>query len=143
MLGYNSRLDEVQACFLNQKLKILDKINSHKRNLAEIYFKNIEGNYILPSRSNHCFDVYHIFNIRTPKRDKLKHYLHSKGIGTEIHYPVPPHQQNASKPLINGNFPISEEIHETTLSLPIAYFHSEKDIFRVCEELRIFSKNFL
>jgi dTDP-4-amino-4,6-dideoxygalactose transaminase len=78
--------------------------------------------------------VYHIFNIRHERRDDLKEYLFKHEIKTDIHYPVPPHAQQAMQGVIKGGpFPISEEIHRTTLSLPISFFHTEQDIEHVIE----------
>jgi dTDP-4-amino-4,6-dideoxygalactose transaminase len=137
--GYNSRLDEIQAGLLTIKLKKLDEINAHKRILANIYFKELKDDFIKPLKDDDHFDVYHIFNIRHEKRDKLKEFLLQNGIKTDIHYPVPPHKQKAMKGIITeNNFPISEEIHKTTLSLPISYFHTEEDIYKVTTELNKF-----
>jgi dTDP-4-amino-4,6-dideoxygalactose transaminase len=138
MIGYNSRLDEVQAAFLRVKLKKLDDINQHKRNLAAIYDQELKSEFIKPPRDADYEHVYHIYNIRHPKRDQLREYLLSKGIKTEIHYPCPPHQQAAYKHLWNKAYPISEEIHKTTLSLPISYFHRPEDIFEVSKALNSF-----
>ena len=139
VIGLNSRLDEIQAAFLNIKLRHIDLINSHKRKLAEIYFREIKDNFIKPVVDSHYFDVYHIYNIRHPKRDQLRDYLLRKGINTEIHYPVAPHKQLAMQGILDASvFPISEEIHETTLSLPISFFHTEHDIHRVVEVLNKF-----
>ena len=132
-LGYNSRLDEIQAGFLSIKLRILCDITSHKRALARVYFDNLDEAFVKPVVSEDCFDVYHIFNIRHEKRDQLRAYLHKNKINTEIHYPVSPHRQEAMKGLITGNYPISQKIHDTTLSLPISYFHTKDDIISVCE----------
>ena len=132
-LGYNSRLDEIQAGFLSIKLEILDDITNHKRELAKIYFENLSDDFIKPDVSDNCFDVYHIFNIRHQKRDDLKKYLLHSEIKTEIHYPLAPSKQKAMKGIIDGIYPISEEIHNTTLSLPISYFHTEDDVFKVCK----------
>lgn len=134
-IGYNSRLDELQAAFLRIKLKYLDDINDHKRKLAKIYFEKLSDVFVKPVVHKDYFDVYHIFNIRHPERDKIREYLFQNGIKTEIHYPVPPHKQRAFQGVIEGEYPISEEIHNTTLSLPIAYFHTEEDILKVCEIL--------
>lgn len=135
-LGYNSRLDEIQASFLRKKLKLLPKITEHKRELASLYLKYLDQDkYILPQVNQDFFDVYHIFNIRHPKRDKLKEYLLSQNITTEIHYPIPPHKQEAMQGILKGEYPISEEIHNTTLSLPIALFHTKKDILQITEVL--------
>jgi len=132
-LGYNSRLDEIQASFLSIKLKRLDDITNHKRRLAKIYLENLDDRFITPIEHDDYFDVYHIFNIRHPRRDELKEYLFEQGIGTAIHYPIPPHKQKSMHKIIKGVYPISELIHETTLSLPISYFHTKKDIFTICE----------
>lgn len=132
-IGYNSRLDELQAAFLRVKLKFLDEINEYKRKLARIYLENLKDNFIKPVVHNDYYDIYHIFNVRHFKRDKLREYLLKNGIMTEIHYPLPPHKQEAMKDIIKEEYPISEEIHNTTLSLPISYFHKDEDIIKVCE----------
>lgn len=137
-IGYNSRLDEIQAALLSVKLKYLDQINLHKRSLAAIYLKELKDDFIKPNVSTECFDVYHIFNIRHPKRDKLKEYLLKSGIKTEIHYPIPPHRQKAMHGILEGEYPISEEIHHTTLSLPISFGYFEDDICRVVDILNKF-----
>ncbi|TGL16500.1 DegT/DnrJ/EryC1/StrS family aminotransferase [Leptospira yanagawae] len=138
LVGINSRLDELQARFLNVKLRFLDQINGHKRKLASIYFENLTKELILPAVDPNYFDVYHIFNIRTNKREQLKEYLLANGIKTEIHYPIPPHKQKAMQGILNSSFPISEEIHKTTLSLPISYFHSEEDVFYISKIINRF-----
>ncbi len=139
VVGYNSRLDEVQAGFLSIKLKHLDEINNHKRRLAGIYLSDLKDDFIKPVVHSDYFDVYHIFNIRHPKRDELKEYLFQHGIKTEIHYPIAPHKQEAMIGLLDEDeYPISEEIHQTTLSLPISYFHTEEDVNRVVEVMNKF-----
>ncbi|MGE0739481.1 DegT/DnrJ/EryC1/StrS family aminotransferase, partial [Sulfurimonas sp.] len=134
-LGYNSRLDEIQAGFLSAKLKILYDITNHKRELAKIYLENLSDEFIKPVVDGNYFDVYHIFNIRHLRRDKLKNYLLEHGIKTEMHYPLAPYRQKAMQEIIDGEYPISEEIHSTTLSLPISYFHTKEDILKVCETM--------
>jgi len=138
-IGYNSRLDEIQAGFLSIKLKKLNQINQHKRNLARLYLDNLKDDFIKPTTHKDYFDVYHIFNIRHPKRDKLREYLLENNIKTEIHYPVPPHKQKAMIGILNNKtYKISEEIHNTTLSLPISYCHSKNDIEKVIEVMNKF-----
>lgn len=137
--GINSRLDEMQAAFLSIKLKALDDINLYKRNLARLYLENLNKQFILPVANDDYYDVYHIFNIRHKKRDKLKEFLLQNGIKTEIHYPVPPNQQKALPFLAGKKFPLSEEIHGTTLSLPISTMHTHKDILRVIQVLNSFN----
>jgi dTDP-4-amino-4,6-dideoxygalactose transaminase len=138
-VGFNSRLDEIQAAFLNVKLKSLNKINTHKRRLAELYFQGIKDDFIKPAVHKNYYDIYHVFNIRHKNRDALKKYLLSKNIKTDIHYPVSPNKQEAMKGIIDHVFcPISEEIHSTTLSLPISYGHAEDDILKVIEAVNSF-----
>ena len=137
-IGYNSRLDEIQAALLSVKLKYLDEINQHKRNLANIYLTELKDDFIKPVVSSDYFDVYHIFNIRHPKRDELRDFLLKNGIKTDVHYPIPPHKQKPIEGIIEGEFPLSEEIHKTTLSLPISYGHTLDDIYKVIEVLNKF-----
>lgn len=138
-IGYNSRLDEIQAGFLRLKLKKLDEINAHKIRLAKIYFNRINDKVIKPVIEEGFYDVYHIFNIRTNQRDLLKEDLLKQGIKTEIHYPIPPHKQIGLKGIFKGKYPLSEEIHATTLSLPISYFHTEEDIEKVSDAVNSFT----
>lgn len=138
-IGFNSRLDEVQAGFLSIKLKRLDGINEHKRKLAKIYSDNLKDDFIKPQVHPDHFDVFHIYNIRHPKRDELRKYMEANGIKTEIHYPVAPHHQNAYRQIFEGeSYPISELIHSTTLSLPVSTIHTEHDIEKVIEVLNRF-----
>jgi dTDP-4-amino-4,6-dideoxygalactose transaminase len=139
-LGYNSRLDEIQASFLSIKLKIIDNITTHKRRLASLYLEHLSDDFIKPVVDQDFFDVYHIFNIRIDSRDNLKEYLIKNKIMTEIHYPVPPHKQKALNGLIKQSYPISEEIHNTTLSLPISYSHTESDIEKVIETMNRYTE---
>lgn len=139
VIGVNSRLDELQAAFLSVKLRSLDSINAHKRLLAAIYHRELKNDFVKPVVEPGYFDVYHIYNVRHPRRDALRDYLASHEIKTEIHYPVPPHQQKAMKGYFEGQkFPLSEEIHSTTLSLPISTLHTLEDIARVIEVMNKF-----
>ena len=139
-IGYNSRLDEIQAGFLSCKLEILDEITQHKRDLAEVYFENLSDKVIKPIVEDGYMDVYHIFNIRHKNRDELQEYLLKNGVQTQIHYPVAPHKQEGYKDILKDTYPISEEIHATTLSLPISYFHTKEDIVKVCNVIQSWSK---
>jgi dTDP-4-amino-4,6-dideoxygalactose transaminase len=139
VVGFNSRLDEVQAAFLSVKLKKLDQINEHKRRLASLYAKGLSNDFIKPVIHPDYYDVFHIYNIRHPKRDELKAYLLKHEIKTEIHYPVAPNHQVAMKGLLEHVVtPIAEEIHQTTLSLPVSFCHTEQDIERVIEVMNKF-----
>jgi dTDP-4-amino-4,6-dideoxygalactose transaminase len=137
-IGVNSRLDEIQAGFLSVKLGSLDLINAHKKRLAARYQEDLKEEFIKPVIDPDYEDVFHIYNIRHPERDRLREYLLKNSIKTEIHYPVPPHQQNALKTRLKGAYPISETIHQTTLSLPVSYCHTEAQIERVIEVMNAF-----
>jgi len=138
ILGQNSRLDEFQASFLNIKLDYLDKINNHKIKLAEIYNKYLNENFTKPLIRKDEKHVFHIYNIRHNNRNKLKKYLEKHNIQTAIHYPVPPHRQKCFKGIFKKHFPISDEIHSTTLSLPISFSHKKKDILKIIDRLNKF-----
>ncbi len=137
-VGRNSRLDELQALFLNEKLPYLNKINQHKINLARIYHNGLTNQVIKPVFTEDYSHVYHIYNIRTEKRNELKKHLENQSIYTEIHYPVAPHLQEGYQSLWNGSFPISEEIHATTLSLPISYATSSAQVEKVVQAINQF-----
>ena len=129
----------MQAGFLSIKLRKLDEINSHKRKLALLYNEHLKDDFIKPAVSEDCFDVYHIYSVRHPDRNRLKEHLLGKCIKTDIHYPVPPHRQKAMEGILDkGPYPISEEIHDTILSLPISYAHQEDDIMQVIEAMNGF-----
>ena len=135
-VGRNSRLDEIQAAFLSVKLKYLDKINQHKMELADYYHHHLCDHITKPIVDKNYVHIYHIYNIRTEQRDQLKQYLVEHGINTEIHYPVPPHQQIGYKKYFeNKHFPISELIHQTTLSLPISYANSLDEVKYVTSKI--------
>lgn len=119
--GYNSRLDEIQAAFLNVKLKYLDIEIQKRRKVAKYYLENIDNlKIILPIEKNFNEHVWHLFVIRTEKRDTLQKYLSEKGIQTLIHYPIPPHKQMAYREFNSHTYPITEKIHNEILSLPIS-----------------------
>lgn len=139
-VGTNSRLDEIQAAFLNIKLKKLDLINQHKRSLASLYNKYLTDDILKPVVQDGFYDVYHIYNIRLKKRDLLKKYLENNNIKTDIHYPIPPHKQIALKGYFEGEYPIAENIHETTLSLPISFMHTKNDIMNIISVINSFFK---
>ena len=132
--GINSRLDEIQAAILDVKLNYLDKDNNKRREIAKYYLENIKNpKIILPKNFDDQANVWHIFPIRTKNRDKLQQYLRENNIETMIHYPIPPHKQIAYKELNNISLPVTEEIHNTILSLPISPVMSEYEAEKVAE----------
>jgi dTDP-4-amino-4,6-dideoxygalactose transaminase len=119
--GVNSRLDELQAVFLSVKLKVLDTDNEHRRQLAKHYLEHIKNKKItLPHHDNSKNHVFHVFVIRTTRRNELQEYLLKHDIQTVIHYPIPPHKQKALTDFSEFNFPNTEQSHEEVLSLPIS-----------------------
>ena len=119
--GKNSRLDEINAAVLDVKLKYLDEDNKRRVDIAKKYCNGIiNSEIILPKIPENGENVFHIFPIRTAQRDELQEYLASKGIGTIIHYPVPPHKQEAYREWNGLSFPITEKIHAEELSLPMS-----------------------
>ena len=138
--GLNSRLDEIQASVLDVKLKYIDADNDRRRKIAEQYVAGIKNDKIilpiLPSQQKE--HVYHLFVVRTTKRDKLQKYLTENGVQTLIHYPTPPHKQKAYKYYNHLSFPITEKIHEEVLSLPISPVMEENEVKKVIEILNSF-----
>lgn len=123
VIGYNMRLDELQAAILRVKLKRLSDWTGERRQIASWYNEGLYGigDLILPEVANLSTHVYHLFVIRTQFRDDLQKFLNNNGIGTLIHYPIPPHLQEAYKHLNfkYSDFPIAEKIAQTSLSLPL------------------------
>lgn len=122
-------------------MPFLDEINTHKKELAVLYDLYLTNDIVKPKLldSGH---LNHIYNIRTEKRDALKQFLLKNGIHTEIHYPVPPNQQECyQKHFLELNFTISEEIHNTTLSLPISFSTTKEDVLLIIECINSFFKN--
>ena len=132
--GLNSRLDEIQAAILDIKLKSLDEDNKRRRHIAKIYQENIKNDaIILPQTYDEKAHVWHLFVIRTQTREKLQEYLKARGIQTLIHYPIPPHKQNAYKEWNSLSYPITEKIHKEVLSLPISPVLTDDEAYKVVE----------
>lgn len=134
-VGVNSRLDEIQAAMLRVKLRYLDEMIEHKRSLAKIYFENLPEWLSLPIQRVDEYDVFHIFAVRFHRRDELRVWLLEQGVKTEVHYPIPPHRQNAMSGILSGVWPIAEELHSKELSLPISIGHNTANIEQVCNTL--------
>ncbi len=133
--GLNSRMDEMQAAILNVKLQHLDNDNSLRRKTANLYLQKINNpNIVLPSvPENPKKHVWHLFVIRTRHRDELRDCLASNSIQSQIHYPVPPHQQECYKDCNKLSLPISERLANEVLSLPISPVMAEDDVLKVAE----------
>ena len=136
--GRNSRLDEIQAAILDVKLRHLDEDIQRRKDVAKYYIENIKNSkVILPNVFDWDQHVFHIFTIRCEERDRLQRYLEENGVGTNIHYPVPPHKQECYRDWNSLSFPITEKIHEEELSLPMSPVMAEEEIgyvvSRLCE----------
>jgi dTDP-4-amino-4,6-dideoxygalactose transaminase len=146
--GLNSRLDEIQAAILRTKLPRLDADNQRRREIAQYYLDNIKHPDItLPCNKDYfklsalnfqLSHVFHLFVIRHPRRDELQKYLTENGIQTLIHYPIPPHKQLAYSEWNELSFPITEQIHEEVLSLPISPVMTNDEVKMIVEKINQF-----
>ena len=141
-IGLNSRLSELQAAFLRAKLPKLEEWNGRRRLLARLYVEKLTGvgDVVLPSVPDWAHPVWHLFVIRTERRDPLQRHLAARGIGTQIHYPVPPHLSRAyaSAGWKRGAFPLAEKLAGEVLSLPIGPHTTSHQVEYVCESVREF-----
>lgn len=149
--GFNSRMDEIQAAILRVKLKRIDEDIEKRRAIANYYLGNIHhSEIILPNyattknqqpKTNNNNHVWHLFVIRTKKRDALQEYLETKGIQTLIHYPIPPHKQKAYSEWNHFSFQITEKIHNEILSLPISPVMNKNEIHTIIETINEWKAN--
>lgn len=126
--GRNSRLDEIQAAVLDVKLKYLDAENNKRREIAQYYIDHISNDLVSIPCSNTSDSVWHIFPILSLSRNQLQAYLLDRGIGTNIHYPVPPHKQEAYNEWSSLSFPVTEKIHREELSLPCNQTMTDEEV---------------
>ena len=138
----NSRLDEIQAAVLKVKLKYLQTWNEERIKLASSYSNLLEGvdDIQLPLSHPDAGHVFHLFVIRTPKRNELQKYLATHQVETMIHYPIPPHLQKCFKDLgyKKGDYPITEEIADTALSVPLWPGMEDTQVEYVCDRIKKF-----
>lgn len=138
-LGYNSRLDELQAAFLRIKLKDLDRANVARRAIAQRYTQGLsETALITPYVPEWAEPVWHLYVVRTPQRDELQAYLKENGIETLVHYPIPPHRQACYADTLNKDFPIAEQLAAEVLSLPISPTMTSVEVDYVIGKIRAF-----
>jgi dTDP-4-amino-4,6-dideoxygalactose transaminase len=142
VIGYNSRLDELQAAILSVKLAYMPDWTRERQEIAAWYHARLQdtADIVLPVVAINASHVYHLYTIRTSRRDALQQYLTSHDIHTMIHYPIPPHLQDAYIYLgyTRGDYPIAEEIADTTLSLPLYIGMTEAQVSTVCAAIRLF-----
>lgn len=131
-IGRNSRLDEIQAAVLSVKLKYLEKDNERRKKVAALYIKGIKNpSVILPKTMEKDANVFHLFPVLSEKRDELQKYLFDNGIGTIIHYPVPPHKQKCYSEWNSISLPVTEKIAAMELSIPIGPSITDEQIEHV------------
>ncbi|MBU4438501.1 MAG: DegT/DnrJ/EryC1/StrS family aminotransferase, partial [Firmicutes bacterium] len=141
VVGTNSRLDEIQAGLLNVKLNYLDELNADRNRVCAVYLNKMNNPVIqLPKLRDHATTVWHQFVITTPYRDELKDYLEAAGIGSIIHYPIPPHLSEAYAYLKigRGSLPITEKLADEVLSLPLFYGMTDGEIDTVVQAINNF-----
>lgn len=138
--GVNSRLDPMQAAMLSIKLKHLNEDTEHRRKVAQIYLDHITNKHVtLPHVKEKESHVWHLFVIKTSHREKLQMWLADNGIQTLIHYPIPPHKQQAYDMLEEMHLPVTEKIHDEVLSLPVSPVLSEQEAMYVVQKINEFS----
>jgi dTDP-4-amino-4,6-dideoxygalactose transaminase len=136
VIGHNMRLDELQAAILRVKLRYLDEENAKRNIVAQQYLIGINNPLLkLPNVAHYGDHIWHIFAVRigNGKRDAFSKYLAENGVQTVVHYPIPPHKQNAYMQLNHLSYPISEAIHLEEISLPISQVITSKEVVRVIE----------
>ena len=136
--GKNSRMDEIQAAVLNVKLPYLDKENQRRKQIAKAYLEGINNPQTTLINDNDRDNVYHIFPILCPSRDRLQQYLKDNGIETMIHYPIPPHQQEAYKEWNEQHYPITEFIHQQELSLPCNPTMTDEEVYQIIDSINMY-----
>lgn len=139
--GHNNRIDEIQAAILRVKLKYLNQETAHRQKLTAYYREHIQNDaLVLPFVEHEKAHVWHLFTVRTKNRDALQKYLAEQGIQTLIHYPIPPHKQKCYAEWNHLSFPITEEIHNTILSLPLSPVLSFEDADKVIHAINSYKE---
>lgn len=138
-IGYNSRLDELQAAVIRAKLPYLDADNEKRRQVARIYIDKIDNKEIrIPNKNCSESNVFHIFPVLCTRRDELQQYLADSGIQTIIHYPIPPHKQKCYPQMASLVLPVTEKIHSEELSLPMSPVMTDYEIESVIAAVNSF-----
>ena len=133
-IGFNSRLDEIQAAILDVKLKYLNQEIAARREVAKRYMDEIKNDKLfIPELSDWNSHVFHLFPVLLEQRDQFQHYLTENSIQTLIHYPIPPHKQKCYAEYAHMSFPITERIHDQELSLPMSPTLKDEEITKIIE----------
>ncbi|CCN47644.1 Erythromycin biosynthesis sensory transduction protein eryC1 [Vibrio nigripulchritudo MADA3029] len=139
IVGYNSRLDEIQAAILRVKLKNLDQWNEHRRNIAQTYTELLKDVGLgLPKVPNYAKPVWHLYVVTYSERDELQRHLRENRIGSSIHYPIPPHRQECYKEFSTKSMPIADKLAKEVLSLPMSPKLENLDITRIASSISTF-----
>ncbi|AFK05353.1 DegT/DnrJ/EryC1/StrS aminotransferase [Emticicia oligotrophica DSM 17448] len=134
--GLNSRLDEIQASVLNVKLNRIEEDNFIRQKIANRYLSEINNDKVILPPADTCkLDAWHLFVVRVDNRDNFRKYLLENGIGTDIHYPIPPHKQLAYREWNNKTFTITEQIHEQVVSIPLNVVLSENEVTYIIDKI--------
>ncbi len=139
--GFNSRLDEIQAAILSLKLRYLEEENARRRIIANSYLEGINNPLIaLPHVAAYGEHAWHLFVVRTTNRDHFQQYLAGQGIETVIHYPIPPHKQEAYQEWNHLNYPLTEAIHKEIISLPMSPVLSAKEVESIIAVINLYRR---
>ena len=139
--GINSRIDELQAAVLSVKLKYLDEENNRRKQIGKMLNEGITNDEIYIPTGREADNVYHIYPIFCKQRNLLQQYLKEKGIQTMIHYPIPPHKQQAYSEWNNRSYPITERIHNEELSLPCNQTMTDREVEQLITAVNLFGKS--
>ena len=138
-IGRNSRIDEIQAAILHEKLKTLDVSNNRRKDIASLYINKVTNPLIRMPKCDDRDCVWHIFPVLCEHRDRLQQYLKDNGVETQIHYPIPPHKQRCYSDWNNLSFPITEQIHAQELSIPCHQAMTKKEVDEIINLLNSFT----
>lgn len=142
LAGYNTRLDELQAAFLREKLKVLDGWNNKRKAIAKTYTELLSSaDCITPMVPEYADPVWHLYVIRSQQRDKLKAYLEQHGVTTVIHYPIPPHRQACYLEYLSQSLPIADMLAGEVLSLPMSPDLRDDELVEVARAAKRFNFN--
>lgn len=139
--GVNSRLDEIQAAVLRVKLKYLDEENEKRRKVAKYFCENMKNPLVTLPLLGDKDEIWHVFPVRVKNRDTFQKYLNDNGIQTIIHYPIPPHKQEAYKEWNHLSFPITEQIHNEIISIPISQVMTDDEIKEIVKIINEYGEN--
>ena len=138
--GVNSRMDDLQAAFLLVKMKYLDAENRRRAEIAHLYTRSIDNEQIItPQAGEPGEHIWHQYVVRCAHRDRLMHYLESQGVGSLIHYPIPPHKQQCYREYNHLHLPLTEQLAREVLSLPMSSYLSDDEVREIASIVNRFA----